>query len=49
MAKRFLTKILAVLASVYEGLLDKREDAALLKLVKERQNESAVPVTLDDL
>ncbi|MDC8444555.1 MAG: type II toxin-antitoxin system prevent-host-death family antitoxin [Nitrosomonas sp.] len=36
-------------AAAYEALMELIDDAELLKLVKERANEPAVRVTLDDL
>lgn len=36
-------------AAAYEALMELIDDAELLKLVKERVNEPAVRVTLDDL
>lgn len=36
-------------AAAYEAMMELIDDAALLKLVEQRQNEPAVPVALDDL
>lgn len=36
-------------AAAYEAMMDMLDDIELLKLVKERQNEASIPVSLDDL
>ena len=36
-------------AHAYEALMELVDDAELLRLVKERQNEGSISVTLDDL
>ncbi|HET8686708.1 MAG TPA: type II toxin-antitoxin system Phd/YefM family antitoxin [Methanosarcina sp.] len=36
-------------AAAYEAMMELIDDADLLRLVKERQNEESVKVTLDDL
>lgn len=36
-------------AVAYEAMMDMLDDVELLKLVKERQNEASIPVTLDEL
>lgn len=38
-----------VLAAAYEAMMELIDDADLLRLEKERQNEESVKVTLDDL
>lgn len=36
-------------AGAYETLLDRLEDLELLTIVKERENEDSIPVSLDEL
>jgi len=36
-------------AAAYEAMMELIDDMALLKIVKERQNEEAIAVSLDDL